>query len=297
MSGEIKKVAFIGLGKMGSGIVGNILKAGFNLTVYNRTQSKMAPFIAEGATGAATPREAVSGADVVMTNLMDDQSVMDVVTGENGILAGMKPGTIHIGTTTNSPRCAEQLTEMHTAHGSIYIAAPVAGLPDSARAAQLRTWVAGDPQAIEACMPLFKIYTASVTNMGSVPSVANTIKLISNYMAISVIELMGQVYTLGEKSGVDLAYLNELFHDMLPRPGHKKYATRVRERDFDPAGFALSAGLKDVELIFKAFSDKRVPCTYIGMIKDKFLSAVAYGMENKDWSAISEITRMNAGLK
>jgi 3-hydroxyisobutyrate dehydrogenase-like beta-hydroxyacid dehydrogenase len=297
MSGEIKKVAFIGLGKMGTGIAGNILKAGFVLTVYNRTQSKMAPFIAEGATGAATPRAAAVGVDVIITNLMDDQSVMDVVTGEDGLLAGLKPGAVHIGTTTNSPRCAEQLTEMHARHGSTYIAAPVAGLPDAARAGQLRTWVAGNPKAIEACMPLFSVYTSAVTNMGNEPSVANTIKLINNYMSLSMIELMGQVYTLGEKSGIDLQYLNELFHDLLPRPGLKKYATRIRQRDFDSAGFELSAGLKDVELMIKTFSDKRVPCTYVGMIKDKFLAALAYGMEHKDWSSIYEITRMNAGLK
>jgi len=102
---------------------------------------------------------------------------------------------------------------------------------------------------------------------------------------------------VASKSGIDLEYLNELFHDLLPRPGLKKYATRIRQRDFDSACFELSAGIKDVELIFKTFSDKRVPCSYIGMIKDKFLSALAYGMEHKDWSSIYEITRMNAGLK
>jgi 3-hydroxyisobutyrate dehydrogenase-like beta-hydroxyacid dehydrogenase len=297
MSEEIKKVAFIGLGKMGAGMAANILKAGFELAVYNRTQSKMKPLVDEGATGTISPAEACSGADAVVTNLMDDRSVMDIVTGEKGVLAGLKSGAVHIGTTTNSPACATQVAELHAAHGSSYIAAPVLGRPNMAAAGELRTWVAGDPKAVERCKSLLESYTSSVTNLGTDPKVANTVKLINNYIAVSQIELMGQVYAVGEKNGVDLEFLNEIFKSFFANPGMGGYATRVRTRDFDPAGFELVAGYKDVGLMLQMAADAHSPLNYADVIKNKMLSAFAHGMAHKDWSAIYEITRMNAGLK
>src|SRR5580693_3769179 len=106
-------VACIGLGRMGSGIARNIQKAGFPLTVYNRTKEKMKPLVEAGATAANTPREAVAGADIVVTNLMDDASVLGAAVGENGIFAGMRAGAIHIGTTTISPSLSTKLAELH----------------------------------------------------------------------------------------------------------------------------------------------------------------------------------------
>src|ERR1700693_3519793 len=138
-------VACIGLGRMGSGIARNIQNAGFRLTVFNRTTEKMKPLVEAGATAASTPREAAASADIVVTNLMDDASVLGAVSGDNGILAGMRPGTIHIGTTTISPSLSTRLGELHAAHGSHYVAGPVAGRPDAAAAGQLLTFVAGQP--------------------------------------------------------------------------------------------------------------------------------------------------------
>jgi 3-hydroxyisobutyrate dehydrogenase-like beta-hydroxyacid dehydrogenase len=133
-------VACIGLGRMGSGIAGNIQKRGFPLTVYNRSAEKTAPFVSAGAVAVGTPREAAAAAEIVVTNLMDDASVLDTVTGADGVLAGMRPGSIHIGTTTISPNLSARLAAMHAAHGSHYIAGPVAGRPDAAAAGKLITF-------------------------------------------------------------------------------------------------------------------------------------------------------------
>ena len=297
MAVDIQTVAFIGLGKMGAGMARNILKAGFPLVVYNRTQSKMLPFVAAGAKDATSPKEAASGADVVVTSLMDDQSVLDVVTGDDGVLAGLKPGSIHIGTTTVSPRLATQLATLHAEHGSHYVAAPVVGRPDAADAGQLVTIVAGDPEVIERCSRLLQAYTAAITNVGADHRVANSLKLAINYVLASMIELMGQVYAFGERSGIDLSILNGLFQSMFAHPGLQAYATRVRTRDFDDAGFDLVSGLKDVRLILDAAVDTRVALPYASIIQDKLLSALAHGMAHRDWSATYDITRMNAGLE
>jgi 3-hydroxyisobutyrate dehydrogenase-like beta-hydroxyacid dehydrogenase len=166
-----------------------------------------------------------------------------------------------------------------------------------AAAGELRTWLAGDPKAIERCTAVIEAYTASATNLGTEPKVANTVKLIGNYIHVCQIELMGQVYALGEKNGVDLEFLNDYFKGYFVSPGAHAYATRIRTRDFDPAGFELAAGLKDVGLMLQAAADARAPLNYADVIKNKMLTAFAHGMEHKDWSAIYEITRMNAGLK
>jgi 3-hydroxyisobutyrate dehydrogenase-like beta-hydroxyacid dehydrogenase len=257
----------------------------------------MQPLIDAGATGARSPRAAVTGADVVVTNLMDDQSVLEVVAGDNGILAGLKRGAVHVGTSTVSPDCATRLAELHAAHGSTYIAGPVVGRPDVAEAGQLQTFVAGDAQAITRCGRIFAAYAVATFNLGAEPRLANSMKLAVNYVLMSLVELMGQVYAFGERSGIDLQLINLMLASIVAPPALKEYATRVRTRDFEPPGFELIAGLKDVQLVLQASTETRVALPYASTVRDKLLAAVAHGMEHKDWSAIYEITRMNAGLQ
>ncbi len=293
----VQRVAFIGLGRMGAAIAGNLLQAGFHVTVYNRTAAKMQPLVDAGAAAAHSPRQAVAGAEVVLTSLMDDQSVLDVVTGNDGILPGLAPGAIHIGTSTVSPACATRLTALHAAHGSTYIAGPVLGRPDAAAAAQLQTFVAGDPEAIARCERVFAAYASATFNLGSEPRLANSMKLAMNYVVVSLVELMGQVYAFGERSGIDLELVNTMLAAIMGPPALKEYANRVRTRQFEPAGFELIAGLKDVQLMLQASTETRVALPYANVVRDKLLAALAHGFEHRDWSAIYEITRMNAGLK
>jgi 3-hydroxyisobutyrate dehydrogenase-like beta-hydroxyacid dehydrogenase len=293
---EDLRVAFIGLGKMGAGIARNIQKAGFPLTVYNRTASKTQPFVEAGATMVASAREAAAGADVVLTSLMGDESVKAVVAGNEGVLAGLSPGAIHVETSTISPACATELARLHTAHGSKYIAGPVLGRPDVAEAGELRTFVAGDEDAIARCSALFKAYSRMVVPVGTEPSVANAVKISINYMVASVIELMGQVYTFGEKSGIAAPHLALIMKTLFPQPQLQEYAERIQARNFEPGGFAMTGGLKDVDLFLKAAGDLRVILPYANIIRDKLLTAVAHGMEEYDWSGIYEITRQQAGL-
>lgn len=297
MSEGIRRVGFIGLGRMGAAMARNILKAGFDLTVYNRTPEKMKPLIDEGATGAGSPKEAAAGADVVVTCLMDDTSVLATVTGEHGVLAGLGQGGIHVGTTTVSPGCATELAKLHAAHGSHYLAAPVAGRPDVAEAGQLLTFVAGDPDAIAKCASVFQAYTLAVTHVGSEHRVANSLKLALNYIFVSLIELMGEVYAFGEKSGIDARFLDQAMKAIFGHPALKEYADRIRERNFDEVGFDLLSGFKDVQLILQASTETRVALSYASIIREKFLTAIARGMGARDWSAIYEVTRINAGLE
>lgn len=296
MSENGTTAACIGLGRMGAGIAGNIQRAGFILRLYNRTAAKMQPFAEQGATAAKSPREAATGADVVVTNLMDDASVLNAVTGDDGILAGLRPGGVHVDTTTISPRCARRLAELHDEHGSRFVAGPVLGRPDVATGGELRTFLAGDPGAIEMCRPVVEAYTSLVIDLGKDPGVASSMKLAVNYMLTASVDLMGQVFAFGEKSGISPDVLNLVMKTFFGQPALQEYAQRIHDRNFDDPGFTLSGELKDVELILQASGDTRAPLPFGSIVRDKLLTAAARGMEDLDWAAVSEISRMQAGL-
>ena len=297
MSNEGTTVACIGLGRMGAGIASNIQRAGFSLRVYNRTAAKMQPFADRGAKATGSPREAASGADVVVTNLMDDASVLDAVTGDDGILAGLVPGRTHIDTTTISPRCARHLAEVHAEHGSRFVAGPVVGRPDVAAKGELRSFLGGEAEVVEECRPVVNAYTSLAIHLGEDPGLASNMKLSVNYMLSVTVELMGQVFAFGEKSGISPDMLNLVMGAFFGQPALQEYARLIRSRDFSDPGFALSGAMKDMELMMQASADVRAPLPFGSIVRDKLLTAAARGMEDLDWAAISEISRAQAGLE
>jgi 3-hydroxyisobutyrate dehydrogenase-like beta-hydroxyacid dehydrogenase len=288
-------VACIGLGRMGSGIAGNIQKKGFPLTVYNRTAEKAAPFISAGATAAGSAREAVAAADVVVSNLMDDASVLNAVTGENGILAGMRKGAIHIGTTTISPSLSTRLAALHAGHGSYYVAGPVNGRPNAAAAGKLFSFVAGNAAAIERCNPVISAYADRIIPMGEDHAVANSMKLVGNFMVASLIEMVGEVIVFAEQRGVDPAFIVGMIKQFMPAAA--EYTDRINTRNFGDAGFTLDGGLKDITLILAAAAEVHTPLPYASILRDKCLAAQARGLNQMDWSVLTEITRFSAGQK
>ncbi len=298
MGGSSTRVAFIGLGTIGSSIAKCLRKADFNLTVWNRTAAKMTPLVEQGAKPATSAKEAASGADVVITCLMDDQSVLDTLHGDQGILAGLRPAAVHVGLTTISPRCADELEQIHKKHGSFYISGPVIGPPQAAATGQLGTYLAGDPAAIEKVTPVCMAYCKQVIAISDRPSVANCMKLAINYNVVSTIELIGETYVFAEKCGIPLEYLRDFYQQMwFAHPGAKMYAEKLRARDFaGRGGFVMKAGLKDVRLMLSAADANGIALETGRIIERKLKKGIEAGMEDTDWSAFYEITRREAGL-
>jgi 3-hydroxyisobutyrate dehydrogenase-like beta-hydroxyacid dehydrogenase len=296
MNDGIRHVGFVGVGRMGAAIAGNILRAGYAVTVYNRTAAKTRPLLAAGARPAATPREAARDADAVVTSLTDDAAVLGVTEGPDGILAGLAPGALHLGTSTISPRLAARLGARHAEHGSVYVAAPVGGRPEAAEAGKLLAFVAGDPAAIARCRPLLDTSCQRVIVVGERPELASSLKLAVNYVILVIQDLIGQVYAFGEKSDLDLSLLNQLLGSFFAQPALVEYAARIRAREFDPAGFDLRSGLKDVSLMLQAAAAVQAPLPFATSAHDRLIAALAQGLGDKDWSAIYEINRRNAGL-
>ena len=294
---SIQNVGVIGLGRMGTEIANNVIKSGFKLVVYNRTVDKTRALAEAGAVVTASPKEAASKSDVILTSLRDDAALLDVVNGEKGILYGLRPGTIHIGTSTISPSLSTTLDRMHDAQGSLYLAAPVLGNPAAAKEGKLTTFVAGDTTAIKSCKRLLNSYCQRVIEVGNEHAKANILKLSANYVMLTILDVMGQVYALAEKSDIDLQLVNEVLEMIFAYPGLKQYAKRIRTRDFDNVGFDLLSAFKDVQLILQTSSDVRVPLSHANNIQDRYIAAIANDMGKKDWISIYDITRMLAGLE
>ena len=193
---SIQNVGVICLGRMGTEIANNIIKSGFNLIVYNRTADKTHALVEAGAVMTASPKEAASKSNVILTSLRDDAALLEVVNGEKGILSGLRPGTIHIGTSTISPSLSTTLAQLHDAQGSLYLTAPVLGNPAAAKEGKLTTFVAGDTTAIKSCKGLLNSYCQTVIEIGNEHAKANTLKLSANYVMLTLLDVMGQVYGL-----------------------------------------------------------------------------------------------------
>jgi 3-hydroxyisobutyrate dehydrogenase-like beta-hydroxyacid dehydrogenase len=290
------KIGFIGLGNMGRGMAANLLKAGHEVTVYNRTPEKAKRLVEQGAKRAATLSDACKG-DVVITMLADDSAVEGVVFGEAGILGSLGKAAIHVSASTISVALSDKLTAEHAKRGQRFVSAPVFGRPEAAAAAKLFIVVAGAPDAVDTCMPLFEGMGQKTSRFGDKPSSANLVKISGNFLIASTIETLSEAMALVAKGGLDQhQYLDFLTSSLFTAPIYKTYGTLIADKKFKPAGFAAPLGLKDTRLALAAGDALRVPLPLANLVRDRFLTLMARGDETLDWSAISQLAAEDAGL-
>jgi len=290
-STEQLKVAFIGLGKMGAALAANVRRAGHPLVVWNRSSDKASPLLELGATLAKSPAAAVAGADIVISSLADDDSMRAVVSGPDGILAGMRPGAIHIGTSTISPTLSDELGQMHAAAGRCYIAGPVVGRAPAAVAAQLMTFVAGNARQIEASRSVIAAYAPMIFVVGERPSQASIAKLIANFLGASAMDLIGQSLAWAEKSGLSVTLVQQMLSGFFANPATREYVAKIGERDFETVGFTAAGGLKDVKLMIAAAQDVKLRLSSAEALRGKLEASIARGWQDKDWSCFTDIDR------
>lgn len=289
------KVGFIGLGNMGSPMAANLLKAGNDLVVYNRTAAKAQELVKQGARHAGRIADACKG-DAVFTMLADDHAVESVVFGGEGIIENLKEGAVHISCSTISVALSDRMAEAHRAAGQRFVSAPVFGRPEAAAVAKLFVAVAGAPDALDDCAPLFDAIGQRTFRFGDKPSSANLVKLSGNFLIASVIESLSEAMALVGKGGLDQRqYLEFLTSTLFSAPVYKTYGGLIAEKKFTPAGFVAPLGLKDVRLTLAAGEQLRVPLPLASLIRDRFLTLLARGGESLDWSAISRVASEDSG--
>ena len=289
-------VGFVGLGAMGLPIARSLLKTPHTITVYNRTRSRAEPLRAEGAQLAASVAAASRG-DVVMTMLEDDPAVEATVFGADGMLDALPPGGIHVSLSTISTALSRRLAEAHAGRSQSYVAAPVFGRPDAAAAQRLLVVAAGPAAAVERVRPLLEAIGRKVFVTGTEPAAANTLKLAGNFVIVAAIETLGEAFALLRKSGVEPELFMEIVNDNLfQSPVLANYGAIIARERFEPAGFKLRLGLKDVRLVLEAAQARGVPMPLAGLVRDQFDAAVGAGMGDWDWSALAKLAAQNAGL-
>ncbi len=290
-------IAFLGLGSMGSGIAANLVKAGHDVTVWNRSAAKTAPLVEAGATAAKTPVEAASDAGVVFTMLADDAAVLSVLNGDNGLLDGMAGDTLHVSLSTISVATADRLAAAHKDHGQRYISAPVFGRPEAAAAARLFVVAAGAGADIDEAQPLFDAIGQRTFRVGETPSQANLVKLCGNFAILAAIETMGEAMALAQKGGVPKAVLHEVLTGTLfGAPVYQNYGKILVEETYTPAGFKAPLGLKDMRLAGESAEKYRVPMPLLSLLRDHLVQTIATEGEDIDWSGIGRTIGKNAGL-
>ena len=290
------KIAFIGLGRMGIGMARNLLRAGHALAVYNRTREKAEPLAREGARAADSPADACRDVEVVMTMVADDHAVEEVVFGNQGIASAMKQDCIHLSHSTISTEFARRLTAEHAQRKQGYLSVPVFGRPDAAQSGKLLVVAGGPSEVIERCRPLFDAIGRQTFVVGAEPWQANVAKLCGNFIVSGVIEAFGEAYATLRKAGVAPQAFLEIMDSLLGSAVIANYGRIIAQEQFEPAQFALHLGLKDLHLMLATANECGAPMPLASLVHDHFLSALAQGQGDLDWSSMTRLLARNAGL-
>jgi 3-hydroxyisobutyrate dehydrogenase-like beta-hydroxyacid dehydrogenase len=289
------KIGFIGLGQMGSAMAANLLKAGHDVTVFNRSPEKSRSLLDLGAHQATSIAGACKGGAVI-TMLADDAAAAQVALANDGIIGSLPRGATHISMSTISVALSKDLARAHAAAGQRFVAAPVFGRPEMAAAAKLFVVAAGDSATVEACEPLFSAIGQKTFSIGTEPSAANLVKLAGNFLFASAIEALGEAIALVGKAGIDRhAFVDLLTSTIFPAPAYKTYGGLIADNNFQPAKFAAPLGFKDIRLTLTAAESLRVPMPLGSLLHDRFLRLLARGGDNLDWAAIGGLALEDSG--
>ncbi len=293
--GKDQSIGFIGLGSMGSVMAANLLRAGFKLTVHNRSPERATPLVEQGATAADSPAGVAGRGGVVVSILSDDRAVEAVA--DDRLIEALGPGGLHISMSTIAPSTSEKLAEHHARAGVAYVAAPVFGRPAAAAAAKLWVCTSGPAAAKERARPIFDAVGQGVHDFGETVGAANVVKLAGNFLLTSAVEAMAEASAFAEKSGIPrAALLNMLIPSLFNCPIYVNYGKMVMEANYDQVGFPPSLLLKDVRLVLQTAEETRTPLPLAGLLRDRLLMTLAKGRDNLDSAAFALGAAEDAGL-
>jgi 3-hydroxyisobutyrate dehydrogenase-like beta-hydroxyacid dehydrogenase len=291
-------IGFIGLGNMGEPIAANLIQAGYPLRVYNRTASKAAKLIEKGAASVKTPADVAAPGGIVFTMLADDRAVEEVCLPAGSFVERLGPGGIHISLSTIAPATARKLAEHHKKYQVEYLAVPVFGRPEAAAAKRLWVCTSGAAAAKQRVQSLLAAIGQAIFDFGDDPGAANVLKLCGNFLIASAIEALAETFALARKNGIDPKSVADFFGKTLfACPVYQGYGKSIAEQRFEPAGFRLALGLKDINLVLQTAASSAVPMPLASLLRDRWLTGIAKGRGDMDWTAVALGVAEDAGLK
>ncbi len=281
----MERIAYLGLGVMGSGMASNLLKAGHDVTVWNRTKEKCQPLVEQGAKQADTPAQAVIDADIIMYCLSHEAAVEQVVFGEDGILDGISEGQIAIDMSTVHPETSVEENHNYVENGVDFLDAPAFGSRNEAAAGRLWIVVGGKREVFDRAEPVFGPISESVHYMGETGKGA-TMKLVGNLIAACQIEALGESLLLASKAGLDLPLvLDVIGRTDFQSPLLKSAGAQLLQRDFD-THFALKHMYKDTSLILCLAEELRSPAPALAAVREMMKAALNQGWGNENVTAL-----------
>lgn len=283
----MERIAFLGLGKMGTEMAKNLLKNGFPLMIYNRTREKAEPLETLGARAARTPRETAVDADVIVSMVSDDIASRGVWLGENGALASVHSGALLIESSSLSVSWARELAGIAKERGCAFVDAPVRGGPSQAQAAQLNFLVGGEPAAFERARPILSVMGATISHLGAAGNGAG-MKLINNMMVAVEVELFEEALVLAECIGLDVQQAATQISD--GAPGSRAIQGRMQEilkKDFS-SRFALRLMHKDMSYALDESVRYGIPLPTVAASREVYRIAIARGMGDWDFAGVGE---------
>jgi len=293
-------IGFVGLGHMGTAMAANLVAAGRRVIAYVRRPDQVGKLEALRIRPTTDIGDLLD-CEVVISMLPDDDAVREIVfgrgdTGFDGLAAGLMPGAIHLSMSTISTAAASLLASEHARNGQRYVAAPVFGNPDAAKARQLYIVAAGVPADVERCQPILDSLGQRTFVIGTDPADANLVKLLGNMMSATALEMLGEVVAVVRKRGLDpQPFIDIMTSTMFGGRAHKIYGDKIAKQTYAP-GFVLPLVLKDVRLALAEAEQAGVPMPSVSVVRDRLITGIARGYGGLDWTALGLIAAEEAGL-
>jgi 3-hydroxyisobutyrate dehydrogenase-like beta-hydroxyacid dehydrogenase len=286
------KVAFLGIGRMGRPMAANVAGAGHEVVLYNRTRARADELAAEvGAGVAATPREAVSGADVAVTMLADFDAVRDAYEGADGVLAGLGGETVAVDMGTTGPDGTAWIDERVRQAGARFVDAPVSGSVGAAEAGELTIMVGGDDDAVAAALPVLQTIGRHVFHLGPTGSGA-VLKLAVNGIIYALGQAIAEALVVAERSGIDLPTAYDVFeHSAIAAPVVKYRRNQYLDGEQAAVLFAMRLAVKDLTLLSEQAGRVGAPIAQAGVNLESYGDAVDAGFGDRDMAAIGDYLR------
>jgi 3-hydroxyisobutyrate dehydrogenase-like beta-hydroxyacid dehydrogenase len=294
-------IGFVGVGHMGTAMATNLVAAGRQVIAYVRRVEQLEKLTALGIKSTMDIAE-LYDCEFVITMLPDDAAVREVVFGRpefsvGGLAKQLVPGAIHLSMSTISTVASNELAREHARCGQGYVAAPVFGNPDAAKAQQLFVIAGGAPSEVERCRPIFNAVGQQTFLVDSTPATANLIKLAGNAMSGATLEILGEVLALARKRGLDPhKILAILTGTMFGSRVHRIYGDKIAGQQYAAGGFAFPLALKDIQLALDEAESAGVPMPSVSVVRDRLVTGIARGYSELDWSALGLLAAEEAGL-
>lgn len=290
------RIGVIGLGRMGQAFGELLIASGAPVVAYDRNPERALMLARKGANTATNIRD-FADCEMVLTSLPDDDAVRAVVLADSGLTSVLRPGSVHLSTSTIGVPFCQELDAVHSKHGQHLIAMPVLGNPEMAAKRELFIILGGATDLIERCRPLVDSLGQRSFHAGDKPWLASAMKLAANMLTAATLQSMGEAFAFLAKVGLPAARAQEILTGSLfDGHVHKAYGQKIVDHRYTPPGMTIPLAMKDLRLLLAEAERREVPMPVASLLHDRFVAAEARGWSELDWSALGRLAAFEAGI-